>query len=62
MNKKKKKRGRPKVAKSKFKGKIVNLRVTEAEHRLITRVAKREGLPVSEWMRRLILRAPGEGR
>ncbi len=57
MTKKKKKRGRPKIARSKYKGKIVNLRVTDAEHRLITRVAEREGLTVAEWMRRLILAA-----
>ncbi len=53
----KKKRGRPRVAKSKFKGKIINLRVTESEHKMIVGAAKREGLRLSQWLRGLVMEA-----
>ena len=45
------KRGRPKVPKSEFKGKFVGIRVTTAEHRRLKKAAEEEGKMLAEWMR-----------
>ena len=45
------KRGRPKVPKSKYKGKFVGIRVTTAEHRRLKKAAEEEGQMLAEWMR-----------
>jgi hypothetical protein len=49
-----KKRGRPKVPPSEYKGRIVQVRVTNAEHRMLAGAAKKDGLRLSEWIRRAI--------
>jgi hypothetical protein len=49
------KRGRPKVPRSLYKGKTVQIRVTVAEYKLLTGMAGLEGLTLAEWARRRIL-------
>ena len=50
----KRKRGRPKVPPAEYKGRIVQVRVTNAEQRMLASAAKKEGLRLSEWIRRAI--------
>jgi hypothetical protein len=49
-----KKRGRPKVPPSEYKGKIVQVRVTRGEHRMLLGAARKDGLRLSDWIRRAI--------
>lgn len=53
----KKKMGRPPVPKAERKGETLTLRLTAAERRAAEAAAKREGVPVSEWARRVIVAA-----
>ena len=54
------KRGRPKVSKSQYKGKVVQVRVTTSEYRRLQKAADAEGILLSEWVRREILSALDE--
>ena len=54
----KRKPGRPKLRKGQSKGKIVPIRFTKAEAEQLTEAAKRNGLTLSEWIRRTVLAAP----
>ena len=42
------------MARAKYRGRIVNMRVTDAEHRRLKRLAAKEGLSLSDWLRRKI--------
>ena len=54
----KRKPGRPKLPKGEAKGKILPIRFTKAEAKQLTEAAKRNGLTLSEWIRRTVLGAP----
>ena len=51
----KSKMGRPKVAKSKLRGVIVNARLSPEEHRLIAAAVKRAKVTKSDWVRETLL-------
>ena len=53
----KRKPGRPKLPKGEAKGKIVPIRFTKAEAEQLTQAARRNGLTLSEWIRRTVLAA-----
>ena len=53
----KRKPGRPKLPKGEAKGKIVPIRFTKAEAEQLDKVAKTNGLTLSEWIRRTVLAA-----
>ena len=57
MTHKKRKPGRPKLPKGEAKGKIVPIRFTKAEAGQLAEAAKRNGLTISEWIRRTVLAA-----
>jgi hypothetical protein len=50
--------GRPKLPKGEANGKIVPIRFTKAEAEQLTQAARRNGLTLSEWIRRTVLAAP----
>ena len=51
----KKKLGRPAVPKKLAKGALLSVRFTESERIEIDRAAKRDGVGLSEWARRVLL-------
>ena len=53
----KRKPGRPKLPKGEAKGKIVPIRFTKIEAERLAEAAKRNGLTLSEWIRRAVLAA-----
>jgi len=52
---KKRKPGRPKLPKGEAKGKIVPIRLTKAEAERLAQAARKNGLTLSEWIRRAVL-------
>lgn len=59
MSAKKPKMGRPPVPKKLAKGTLLSVRFSESERDALERAARREGLKLSEWARRLLLAASG---
>lgn len=53
------KMGRPPKAEEQRKASSINLRLTAEERREVDAAAERAGVPVSEWVRRVILEAAG---
>lgn len=58
--KKHKKRGRPKVAKEEYRGRIIPLRVRTDEFKRIVKAAKAKKQTLSSWIREQIGIAAGE--
>ena len=52
---KNKKAGRPKLPKGEARNTVFPLRMSKAEHEILTKVAAKAGLPLSEWGRKLLL-------
>jgi len=53
------KMGRPKVAKAKLRGIIVNARLSPEEHRVIEAAVKSSAESKSDWIRKALLAAAG---
>ncbi len=51
------KMGRPKVAKAKLRGILVQARLSPDENKAISAAVKRSGLSTSEWVRKTLLSA-----
>jgi len=51
--------GRPAVPRKLAKATLLSVRFTEGERKLIHHAAKREGIGLSEWARRVLLDAAG---
>jgi predicted HicB family RNase H-like nuclease len=49
--------GRPPMAKKERKGTLLSVRFPDADRHAMERAAKREGVSLSEWARRTLLRA-----
>ena len=56
---KKKKMGRPKLPRGTSRASLITLRVQPAERKRIEAAAKREGKPLSEWIRETLLAVAG---
>jgi hypothetical protein len=54
---KKAKPGRPRVPKKLAKGSLLSVRFSESEREALENAAEREGLRLSEWARRVLLRS-----
>ena len=58
----KQKMGRPKVAKAKLRGIIVNARLSTEENQVINGAIRQSGLDKSQWIRKALLSAAGSDR
>jgi uncharacterized protein (DUF1778 family) len=58
----KSKMGRPKVAKAKLRGIIVNARLSPEEHRVIQAAVESSADSKSDWIRKALLTAAGGGK
>ena len=47
--------GRPKLPKAKFRGILIQARLSPDENRLVSGAIKRSGLSTSDWMRKALL-------
>ena len=54
--------GRPKLPRGQDKGAVIALRVLKSERKQFEAVAKRNGMKLSEWMRRVLLNATLEDK
>jgi len=58
---KKSKMGRPKIARSIYKGVLIGVRFTPSDVEKIQAAADRQGQLVSEWVRNILLKAAQDG-